>query len=212
MTGRPGDLGRPWTGGKRKNSPKATETGLAAVLVDMGAVSSEDDGFVTAAAEMLRRERPTPTFDELQRVDRRLTAFRVSAQRGPVRRGWSRLAMMACLSVGLLFTTAGSGLALSGYAASGPAVHAQYPDSTPRRLTPPTTKGVPARPHAGSHASPSSVGRLKKTGGSTSYVSLVHAETDNELPFTGFAAIPVLLAGIALIATGAVIHRRTRAS
>jgi hypothetical protein len=210
MTGRPGALGTTVDRGKGKNLPKATETRFAAVLVDMGAVSPEDDGRVIAAAEMLLRERPRPTFDELERVDRRLAAFRVSAQRGPVRRGWSRLAMMACLSVGLLFTTAGSGLALSGYAASGPAVQAQYPD-TPRRLSPPTTRGVPAKPHAGSHAGPSSVGQLKSTGGSTSYVSLVHAETDNELPFTGFAAIPLLLAGIALIAAGAVIHRRARA-
>lgn len=183
----------------------------------MGAVSPQDDGRIAAAAEMLQRERPRPTFDELERVDRRLTAFRVAAQRGPVRRGWSRLAVMACLSVGLLFTTAGSGLALSGYAASGPPVKAQYPDSTPRRLTAPAARGVPARPHAGSHVSPShvspsSVGQLKLSGGSTSYVSLVHAETGNELPFTGFAAIPVLIAGIALIAAGAVIHRRSRAS
>lgn len=211
MTVRPGPWALPWTAGRRKNSPKATETEFAAVLVDMGAVSPEDHGRVSAAAEMLQRERPRPTFDELERVDRRLTAFRVSGQRGPVRRGWSRLAVMACVSVGLVFTTAGSGLALSGYAAPGPAVQAQYPD-TPRRQSPPAARGVPARPHAGSHVSPSSVGHLKSTGGSTNYVSLVHAETANELPFTGFAAIPVLVAGIALIAAGALIHRRARAS
>ena len=32
----------------------------------------------------------------------------------------------------------------------------------------------------------------------------------NELPFTGFAAIPVMLAGIALLVTGAVLRRRSR--
>jgi hypothetical protein len=184
------------------------ETRVAYVRVDMGAVSPDDDGKMAAVAEMLRRERPTPTFDELQRVDRRLVAARAPRR---ARRGLSRLAVMACLSVGLLFTTAGSGLALSGYATPGPAVHAQYPDSTPGQASTPTAEGAPSKPHARPHASSPSLGVIRSTGASsTRYVSLAHAETDNELPFTGFAAIPVLLAGITLIAAGAVIHRRTR--
>lgn len=38
---------------------------------------------------------------------------------------------------------------------------------------------------------------------------VVAAQTGQELPFTGFAAIPVLLGGLALLATGAVLRRRT---
>ena len=32
----------------------------------------------------------------------------------------------------------------------------------------------------------------------------------NELPFTGFAAIPILLGGVALLSMGLVLRRRTR--
>ena len=32
----------------------------------------------------------------------------------------------------------------------------------------------------------------------------------NELPFTGFAAIPILLGGVALLSVGLVLRRRTR--
>ena len=118
---------------------------------------------------------------------------------------------MACLSVGLLFTTAGSGLALSGYATPGPAVQAQYPDNTSGHASTPAAGGGHSRTHAHANGAPS-LGQIKSAGPSTQYVSLVHAETGNELPFTGFGAIPVLIAGIALIAAGAVIHRRISAS
>ena len=36
----------------------------------------------------------------------------------------------------------------------------------------------------------------------------VAADSEEQLPFTGFAAIPVLLAGLALFATGLVLRRR----
>jgi hypothetical protein len=39
----------------------------------------------------------------------------------------------------------------------------------------------------------------------------VAAATGSQLPFTGFAAIPVMLGGIALLTGGLVLRRRTRA-
>jgi hypothetical protein len=187
------------------------ETGVASVRVDMDHPWAEDDASAAAVAEMLDRQRPMLTFDELDRVSRRLTAFR-APRRAP--RRWSRLPVIACLSVGLLFTTAGSGLALSGFATPGAPARAQYPDSTPSRGSAPTPGAAPSRPHGQAHnPTPSTLRQIGSTGGSpTRYVSLVHAETDNELPFTGFAAIPVLVAGIALFAAGALSYRRTRES
>lgn len=38
---------------------------------------------------------------------------------------------------------------------------------------------------------------------------VVAAQTGQQLPFTGFAAIPVLLGGLALLGTGVVLRRRT---
>src|SRR6478752_9204333 len=50
------------------------------------------------------------------------------------RRRWAcrqvpSLAISACLAVGILLTATGTGLAISGFATSGPAVRAQYPDA-----------------------------------------------------------------------------------
>ena len=50
------------------------------------------------------------------------------------RRRWTcgqvpSLAISACLAVGILLTATGTGLAISGFATSGPAVRAQYPDA-----------------------------------------------------------------------------------
>jgi hypothetical protein len=50
------------------------------------------------------------------------------------RRHWtcaqvSSLAISTCLAVGILLTATGTGLAISGFATSGPAVRAQYPDA-----------------------------------------------------------------------------------
>src|SRR6186997_2135932 len=55
------------------------------------------------------------------------------------RRRWTcaqvpSLAISACLAVGILLTATGTGLAISGFAVSGPAVRAQYPDAA--ELTP----------------------------------------------------------------------------
>ena len=46
---------------------------------------------------------------------------------------------------------------------------------------------------------------------STQPTRQVEATTESQLPFTGFAAIPVMLGGIALLTGGLVLRRRTRA-
>ena len=166
-----------------------------------------DDAFAAAAAaELLQRGRPVPTRDELDRVDRRLTAARA-----PQRRAWRwpRLATVGCLSVGLLFSTAGSGLALSGFATPASPVRAQYPDSP---TGPPPGGGTsPAGTHAAPRTGPTRLDQIRSIGRRVQSTSLVSAETRGELPFTGFAAIPVLAIGIALLVLGALINRRTRA-
>jgi hypothetical protein len=49
-------------------------------------------------------------------------------------------AIVVCLTVGLLLSTTGAGLAISGLASTGPAVGAQYPDS---QSFPPDAKADP---------------------------------------------------------------------
>lgn len=162
----------------------------------MDGFDPEQDARLGDVCELLRRERPALTSDELERVDRRLNTSR--APRRAPRRG-SRLVVVICLALGLPFMTAGTGLAVSGFATPGAADHAQYPDRT-------------ADP-AGRHSSPSSLGEIRPAGRtSTAVVPLRQAETRNDLPFTGFAAIPILVIGIALIVTGAAVNRSTRRS
>lgn len=192
----------------------------------------ERDPDLAGVVQVLERERPVLTFDEIERLDRRLNAF-LAQPRAPRRR--MRLSVVICLAVGLLLMTAGTGLAISGFATPGAADHAQYPDRTsngpppsnhpPRSNRPSASNRPPASSHpsasvggrAGSgqgardHRSPSSLGQIRRTGRApTVSVALTRAATHNDLPFAGVNAIPILLAGVVLIITGAAMDGRGR--
>jgi hypothetical protein len=122
-----------------------------------------------------------------------------------------------CAALGLLFTTAGTGLAISGFATAGSAVQAQYPD---QRSTAPPSRGAPGarparppttpsrRPGVETSAPPTLGDSAAGRRSPPSRTALARAETRSAPPFTGFGAIPILIAGIALFATSAVVHRR----
>lgn len=96
----------------------------------------------------------------------------------------SRMAIALVLAVGMLTSMTGAGLAVSGGSGSGSAAEAQYPPNDPK---------------ASVHAS-----QPKAT-----VSAVAQAKTGGKLPFTGFAAIPILLVGVALLGTGFVLRRRT---
>ena len=106
----------------------------------------------------------------------------------------SRLAVTMMLALGLLMSGTGATLAVSGLSSSGSAAQSQYPDNEPAAdvLADDTT---PAAVPAATTVQP------------TRQVSTTDSDT---LPFTGFLAIPVLLGGVALLGTGAVLRRRSR--
>lgn len=189
----------------------------------MDGIDREQDASVAAVAELLRRERATLSYDELQRVDRRLNRLRPQP-RAPRRS--SRVVVAISLAVGLLLMTAGTGLAISGFATPGAAVQAQYPDS--HTGAPPASGRPPGS--GGGHppgigAGPASAGRRRYSGPSTLgqeprdatptttvELELTHAETRDNLPFTGVDAIPILLAGIVVVISATGVNRRTRGS
>jgi hypothetical protein len=171
-------------------------------------------GELATTAEVLRRSRPALTNEEIDRLDRRVRP----RPRAPRRRS-STLAVACCAALGLLFTTAGTGLAISGFATEGSAVQAQYPDQgstapqprgggVPGALPtrPPTTPS--RRPGARTSTPPTLGDSAAGRQGPPSRTALARAETRSAPPFTGFGAIPILIAGIALFVTSAVVHRR----
>lgn len=105
----------------------------------------------------------------------------------------SRLAITSILVVGVLMSGAGAGLAISGSSGSGSAGVAQYEtDTTDVQTVLPTTEtNIPTQTKA-------------------QETRQVSSNDGNQLPFTGYAAIPVLLAGLALLSIGVVMRRRTR--
>jgi hypothetical protein len=155
----------------------------------------------------------------------------------------SRLAILGMLVTGMLFSTAGAGLALSGGSQSGTnAAISQYgtPTPTPTYVCTPTptdqTRTDTAGGGGGGGGGTGGTGDeacgeggvlpaeaenapASETGGGGGVLPAedsqperqqAAAATTSQLPFTGFAAIPVLLGGLALLTGGLVLRRRTR--
>lgn len=145
----------------------------------------------------------------------------------------SRIAILGMLVTGMLFSTAGAGLAVSGIAdqSTDNAAVSQYATPTPSPC--PTTTANNVRPSEDQSTQdcgeggvlPSEAENAPEEDGESGGGVLPQEEEDSgtqperqqaaavetsELPFTGFAAIPVLLGGLALLTGGLVLRRRTR--
>jgi LPXTG-motif cell wall-anchored protein len=189
--------------------------------------------------QLLKDERPQATELELDAIKQRVRRNAAN----PSRRSQSmksRLAILGMLVAGMLFSTAGAGLAISGVTQSGDnAAVSQYgtPTPTPVCTATPTGDTTPTSENGGgtNNASPDACGEggvlpaeetnaptsdsapSAASGGGVSPAEesqpvrqQAAAAQTSQLPFTGFAAIPVLLGGLALLSGGLVLRRRTR--
>jgi hypothetical protein len=163
--------------------------------------------------DRLQSERPTASaleFDLIkQRVRGRVTRNARRSRRTEFMR--SRLAILGMLVLGMVLSTGGAGLAVSGFASqTGNASQAEYGTVT---ATPTEEGAVLGEDESGGPAAGTEDNNGSPTGGTTQPTRQVESGAQGngggQLPFTGFAAIPILLGGVALLATGLVMRRRT---
>ena len=162
--------------------------------------------------QLLHEGRPEATELELDQIKQRILRRAAS---DPSRRNQSmksRFAILAMLVTGMLFSTAGAGLAVSGIASNDNASVAQYGTPTPTPTSTPSTNVTPTEeggvlPASEENAPTGDVSPAEETQPARQ----VEASTTSQLPFTGFAAIPVMLGGLALLSGGLLLRRRTRA-
>ena len=176
----------------------------------------------------LRRERPDMSDDAFARVHDRVVAQAPQRRRTPR----TSLATALLIATGLIFTGGGASLAVSGLASDTTAVKAQYaPPATPPTPgvtvqggtatspapTPTTTTdgddvGVQGDTDTDTTGDPSlgTNGEQDQQPAQSAPQQVVAASGGDELPFTGFAAIPIVVIGAMLIAAGALLRRRTQ--
>jgi hypothetical protein len=165
-------------------------------------------------ATRLRAERPQATALELDAIKRRVLARAAGSPRRRARSAdlmKSRLAILSAIVVGGFMSFTGAGLALDGVTHS--ASKAVYgSNNVPTQTVLPTPSGnvlgeteqkggQPAGEQAkGQPAGGNAVQPARQVAGTTAR---------GTLPFTGFAAIPVLIGGLALLSAGLVLRRRS---
>jgi hypothetical protein len=151
---------------------------------------------------LLRDERPQISEIELDRIKQRVRRRARTPRKGQFMR--SRLAILLMLVLGLMLSTTGAGLALQG--PSNDAAQSQYnageeDDDDEGGFLGEEEEGP------GGGTGPDEA----DNGGGTDpqETRQVEAGSDGgELPFTGFAAIPILLVGVALLGTGLALRRQ----
>ena len=117
----------------------------------------------------------------------------------------SRMVILSMLVFGMLLSTAGAGLAVTGLSSQHNASVAQYGKTPPGN-------NVLGDQDSGQGVQPSDTNPANGGGTDTQPSRQVQAGTttpSSNLPFTGFAAVPILLGGIALLSAGLVLRRRT---
>jgi len=164
--------------------------------------------------DQLRANRPEATALELDGVKQQVLARVATPARRRTRRSElmkSRLVVLTTLVLGMLLSTAGAGLAVSGI--SGNAAEDQYETPTPS-TSPTGGSGVLGDEDTGTGAQPDDEAGGGGPGGDDGAGvqpsrQVEAGANDNELPFTGFAAVPILLGGLVLLTAGLVLRRRT---
>lgn len=181
---------------------------------------SEPPPELAQIARRLQEERPALSGLELDQiklqVQRRAARPKntfLSKQRRALMK--SRMAITSMLVLGVFAGGTGTGLAVSGISDSGSAGTAQYPPGPNDGPNKPKILGLEEDPGgggddvAGADGGGDVAGAEEGNGqGEVQATRQVSVQEEGSLPFTGLAAIPLILLGIGLLASGLVLRRR----
>jgi hypothetical protein len=151
------------------------------------------------AAE-LEAGRAVPSPDEAGRIHARVGIPR-RRSRSAMR---ARLAIASLLAGGMIMSGGGAALALSGESSHGNASSAGYASPTTRQ---PQVLGE-TQGTTPTSATPTTSNASPEVQGAVQGTRQVSSSGVKSLPFTGFAAIPIILAGVAMLGGGAWLRRR----
>jgi hypothetical protein len=125
----------------------------------------------------------------------------------------TRTSILALLASGVLLSTGGAALGVSGLASSDSAGNAQY------QVAPVGNSGTGGENAVVLGASETNPGAVEGAGGTLGQSATAPAvaqpsaqqslDSGDSLPFTGYAAIPVLLLGLGLLGAGVMMRRRS---
>jgi len=178
-------------------------------------------------ATALEQHRAELTDLEHARIKRRAIGRtpRTSTEGSFVR---SRIAILATLVTGLVMTSGSAALGITALTNDHSASSAQYGVAAPTAgsgtANAPTRSGArddagetlgsstAGDSTAGGNDAPSAAAAAKSAGAVAQAPRQVGAIGGEELPFTGYASIPLLLIGIALLITGLMLRRSTNRS
>jgi hypothetical protein len=163
---------------------------------------------------LLRENRPEATELELDQIKQRVRkqAARPSRRKQDMK---SRIAILAMLVLGMMLSTTGAGLAVQSLSSGDDASIAQYdtPDETAGDVLGEQDSSTPPCVENGSGGGANDGAAAECADTSPDLQPTRQAEVGSdagdELPFTGFLAIPVLIGGVALLSAGLLLRRRT---
>ncbi len=122
----------------------------------------------------------------------------------------SRMAITSMLVLGVFAGGTGTGLAVSGISDSGSAGKAQYPGPAGDDTGPIDRLGEEEVDDIGNGGggNGTEVAGAQESSDDVQATRQVSVQEEGSLPFTGLAAIPLILLGIGLLASGLVLRRR----
>jgi hypothetical protein len=168
--------------------------------------------------ERLRAQRVEATALELDELKLRARRQAAPAAPQPFTKGsfvGSRVFLTLLVVLGMMMSTTGATLAITGGSGSENAGVAQYGDDDDDDDGGGDLGGQQQGPGGGGDQGAGDEGGEPGAEGPTEAgaqpAEQVSAQSgDGSLPFTGFLAIPLLIGGVALVGTGAVLRRRAR--